>query len=136
LDRLGLLPALEWLASDISKRSGIDIEITTRGVNRRLSPEVELVLFRVAQEALRNTLRHSKANSAQVDVEFGEKLVRITVTDNGKGFYLPETTGDFIKRGRLGLTGMRERILLVGGSLKIDSRLDKGTVVTVEAPAA
>jgi len=135
LDRLGLLPALEWLASDIGKRSGMNIEVTMRGVSRRLPPEVELVLFRVAQEALRNTLRHSQATSAEVAVEFGEKLIRITVKDNGKGFYLQETTGDLIKRGRLGLTGMRERIQLVGGNLKISSRPGKGTTVTIEAPA-
>jgi len=136
LDRLGLLPALEWLASDIGKRSGIDIKVMTRGVSRRLSPEVELVLFRVAQEALRNTLRHSQATSAEVAVEFGERLIRITVKDNGKGFYLPETTSDLVKRGRLGLAGMQERIQLVGGSLRISSRPGKGTTVTIEAPAA
>jgi PAS domain S-box-containing protein len=136
LDRLGLLPALEWLASDIGKRSEMNIEVTMRGVSRRLSPEVELVLFRVAQEALRNTLRHSQATIAEVAVEFGEKLIRITVKDNGKGFYLQEKTGDLIKRGRLGLTGMRERIQLVGGNLRISSRPGKGTTVTIEAPAA
>jgi PAS domain S-box-containing protein len=135
LDRLGLLPAMEWLASDIGKRSGIDIEVITRGVSRRLSPEVELVLFRVAQEALRNTLRHSEATKAEVATEFGERLVRITVKDNGKGFYLPETTGDLIKQGRLGLEGMRERIQLVGGNLRINSRPGKGTTVIIEAPA-
>jgi PAS domain S-box-containing protein len=135
LDRLGLLPAVEWLASDIGKRSGIDIEVTTRGVSRRLSPEVELVLFRVAQEALRNTLRHSEATKAEVVTEFGERLVRITVKDNGKGFYLPETTGDLVKQGRLGLAGMRERIQLVGGNLRISSRPGKGTTVIIEAPA-
>jgi PAS domain S-box-containing protein len=135
LDRLGLLPALEWLASDIGKRSGMNIEVTVKGVSRRFSPEVELVLFRVAQEALRNTLRHSQATSAEVAVEFGEKLIRIIVKDNGQGFYLPETTGDLVKRGRLGLAGMQERIKLVGGSLKISSKPGKGTIVTIEAPA-
>jgi len=135
LDRLGLLPALEWLASDIGKRSEINIEVTVKGVNRRFSPEVELVLFRVAQEALRNTLRHSQATSAGIAVEFGEKLIRITVKDNGQGFYLPETTGDLVKRGRLGLAGMQERIKLVGGGLEISSKPGKGTIVTIEAPA-
>lgn len=134
LDRLGLLPALEWLASDISKRSGIHVEITVKGVSRRFSPEIELVLFRVAQEALRNTLRHSEATGADLVVEFGEKVITITVKDNGKGFYIPETTGDLVKQGRLGLAGMQERIQLVGGSLKISSKSGKGTVVTIEAP--
>lgn len=135
LDRLGLLPALEWLASTIGKRSGINVEVTTRGVSRRLSPEIELVLFRIAQEALRNALRHAQATSGEIAIEFGEKSIRITVTDNGKGFYLPETTGDLVKQGRLGLAGMQERIQLVGGSLKISSRPGLGTTVTIEAPS-
>ncbi len=135
LDRLGLVPALEWLASDIQKRSGIDIKVETHGISRRFSPEVELVLFRIAQEALRNAWRHSQATGAEVTVEFGERKIRITVNDNGKGFDLPDATGDLVKQGRLGLAGMQERIQLVGGSLRIESKPGKGTTVVIEAPA-
>jgi signal transduction histidine kinase len=135
LDRLGLVPALEWLASDIGKRSGINVEIRIHGVSRRFPPEVELVLFRVAQEALRNAWRHAQATRADIAVEFGGRKIRITVKDNGKGFDLPETTGDLVKSGRLGLAGMQERIQLVGGSLRIESRLGEGTMVVIEAPA-
>jgi PAS domain S-box-containing protein len=134
LDRLGLLPALEWLASDISRRSGVNIEVTMRGISRRFTPEMELCLFRIAQEALRNVLRHSRATIAEVTVEFGEKKIRMTIGDNGRGFYLPETTGDFVKQGRLGLAGMQERVQLIGGSLEIESEPDKGTTVVVESP--
>jgi PAS domain S-box-containing protein len=135
LDRLGLVPALEWLASDIGKRSGIDVDVRIHGVSRRFSPEVELVLFRVAQEALRNAWRHAQATRAEVAVEFGDRKTRITVKDNGKGFDLPETTGDLVKQGRLGLAGMEERLQLVGGNLRIESKLGEGTVVVIEAPA-
>ncbi len=135
LDRLGLVPALEWLASDIQKRSAIDIKVETHGISRRFSPEVELVLFRIAQEALRNVWRHSQATGAEVTVEFGERKIRITVNDNGKGFDLPDATGDLVKQGRLGLAGMQERIQLVGGSLRIESKPGKGTTVVIEAPA-
>jgi PAS domain S-box-containing protein len=135
LDRLGLVPALEWLASDVRKRSVINVEVSINGVSRRISPEVELVLFRVAQEALRNVLRHSQATSAEVTVKFGERKVRITVKDNGRGFDLPETTGDLVKQGRLGLAGMQERIQLIGGSLEIESEPGEGTIVVIEAPA-
>jgi PAS domain S-box-containing protein len=134
LDRLGLLPALEWLASDISRGSGMNIEVTMRGVSRRFSANMELVLFRVAQEALRNALRHSHASNAYVSVEFGEKLVKIIVADNGRGFSPPETTGGFVKLGRLGLAGMQERIQLIGGNLKINSKPGAGTTITIEAP--
>jgi PAS domain S-box-containing protein len=135
LDRLGLVPALEWLASDIGKRSGINVEVRIRGVSRRFSPEVELVLFRVAQEALRNAWRHAQATKADIIVEFGDRKIRITIKDNGKGFDLPETTGDLVKQGRLGLAGMQERIQLVRGSLRIESEPDEGTMVVIEAPA-
>jgi len=134
LDRLGLVPALEWLASDIGRRSGINFDVRIHGVSRRFSPEVELVLFRVAQEALRNAWRHAQATRVEITVEFGEVITRITVKDNGKGFDLPETTGDLVKSGRLGLAGMQERIQLVGGSLRIEPKLDEGTMVVIEAP--
>jgi PAS domain S-box-containing protein len=135
LDRLGLVPALEWLASDIGKRSGINVEVRIHGVSRRFSSEVELVLFRVAQEALRNVWRHAQATRADIIVEFGDRKIRITIKDNGRGFDLPETTGDLVKQGRLGLAGMQERIQLVRGNLRIESEPNEGTIVMIEAPA-
>jgi PAS domain S-box-containing protein len=134
LDRLGLMPALESLASNIGKRSGMNIEVTVRGISRRFSPEIELMLFRVAQEALSNALKHSQATEAQVTVEFADRIIRVTVRDNGCGFSLPETTGDLVKQGRLGLAGMQERIQLVGGSFKMESEPGAGTIVIIEAP--
>jgi len=132
LDRLGLLPALEWLASQVP--SGISVEVKACGIERRLPAEVELVLFRIAQEALSNVRRHSQATRAEVKVEFEDKKTRITVSDNGKGFALPEAMGDLVKAGRLGLAGMQERIQLLNGSLKIESEPGRGTTVMVEAP--
>ncbi len=134
LDRLGLVPALEWLASSIEKLSGIDVKVEKSGTERRLPGEVELVMFRIAQEALSNVRRHSRANNAEVMVEFDDKKVRMTISDNGKGFALPEKMGDLLKRGKLGLAGMQERIQLLNGSLKIESEPGKGATVTVEAP--
>ena len=67
-------------------------------------------------------------------MKYEDKKTRITVRDNGKGFALPETMGDLVKAGRLGLAGMQERIQLLNGSLKIDSEPGRGTTVTVEAP--
>lgn len=134
LDRLGLLPALEWLASDLGKHSGIPVEIKVHGTERRLTAEAELLLFRIAQEALRNVWRHSEATSAEVIVEFEESRIRVSVKDNGKGFGLRETMGDLIKEGRLGLAGMQERARLLGGSLRVEPEPGKGTTVTVEAP--
>lgn len=132
LDRLGLLPALEWLASLVPTE--ISVEVKAWGSERRLPAEVELVLFRIAQEALSNIRRHSQATKVEVTVKFEDKKTMITIRDNGKGFSLPETIGDLVKAGRLGLAGMQERIQLLDGSLKIESEPGKGTIVTVEAP--
>ena len=134
LDRLGLLPALDWLASDVGKLSGLKVQVETDGAERRLAPEAELVLFRIVQEALRNVWRHSQATSAQVLVEFQDGKTMITVKDNGKGFQLQSPMGDLTKSGKLGLAGMKERARLLGGSLKVESEPGKGTTVIVEAP--
>jgi len=134
LDRLGLMPALEWLASDVGEHSGIAVGIKAHGAERRLPDEVELLLFRIAQEALRNVWRHSGATSAEVIVEFDESKTRISVEDNGKGFDLPETMGNLIKDGRLGLAGMQERARLVGGTLTVQSESGTGTTITVVVP--
>ncbi len=135
LDRLGLPAALEWLAADASEYSGIPTKLTIHGTAHRLAEEVELVLFRITQEALRNVWRHAKATRADIAVEFKDGKVSITVSDNGKGFNLPQTIGDLTRDGKLGLTGMQERARLVGASLKVQSQPGQGTRVTVELPA-
>lgn len=134
LDDLGLLPALEWLTSDLSQHFGIAIGVAVVGRERRFSPEAELLLFRIAQEALRNVWRHSKASRAWVTVEFDEDEATLTIADNGKGFGLPRRLEDLASDGKLGLAGMQERAQLLGGSFKLQSEPGKGTIVTVEVP--
>jgi PAS domain S-box-containing protein len=134
LDRLGLISALESLASNIRKRSGMSIEVVVSGASRRFSPDIELALFRVTQEALSNTVKHSQATNTQITVEFNNKVISVIVKDDGCGFSLPETVGDLVKQGRLGLVGMQERIQLVGGSFRIESEPGNGTTVFIEAP--
>ncbi len=132
LDRLGLLAGLEWLANDVSRYSGIDVKVKVGGTGRRLSPDVELTLFRIAQESLRNVWRHSEATQAEVSVDFRESKVVMIIKDNGKGFAVPSSVGDLTRDGKLGLTGMQERAGLLGGSVTFQSQSGKGTTVTVE----
>jgi PAS domain S-box-containing protein len=134
LDRLGLLPALEWLASNASEYSGLEIVVTVIGSERRFSEEIELLLFRITQEALRNVWRHAEATQAEVIVEFEDGKTRIMINDNGKGFDLSVSKGNLTKLGKLGLTGMQERTRLLGGSFTIQSQQGKGTKVMVEVP--
>jgi len=134
LDRLGLLPALEWLAANVSRGSGIAVDVQAHGAGRRLSSDVELLLFRIAQEALNNVWRHSGATSAQVVMEFEERKARLTIHDNGKGFDLPDSVADLTRRGKLGLAGMQERARLLGGSAAVESKPGEGTTITIEVP--
>ncbi len=134
LDRLGLVPALQSMAADIREHSGIALRVEAHGAGQRLPAEVELTLFRIAQEAIRNISRHSQATAGEIMVEFDNSRARIVVTDNGKGFEVPSTTDDLVREAKLGLAGMYERAQLLGGSLEIQSQPGEGTTVKIEMP--
>lgn len=134
LDDLGLLPALEWLAEDLKANYWVETSLQVTGKERRLSTEAELLLFRIVQESLRNVAKHAKADHASVTVEFADNKIMITVTDDGTGFQLPDNLAALPHIGKLGLTGLQERVQLLGGELNIKSELNKGTTISVEAP--
>lgn len=134
LDDLGLIPAVKWLAEETQKFTGIEVRVQTAAIPP-LSPETQLILFRVIQEALNNIQRHSGASQANISMERGENEVVITVSDNGRGFELPSQLSDFASQGKLGLTGMAERIRLIDGRLEVISQKGKGTKIVVRIPA-
>jgi two-component system sensor histidine kinase UhpB len=128
LDDLGLINAFIALCNRISEAGGIEI-------GRRLPesvpphrPEVDLVLYRVAQEALTNVIRHAGAGSAELTLEVVDDRLRLEVSDDGAGMRLP------MPASSSGIIGMRERAMLVGGTLEIDSEPGRGTTVTLEVP--
>jgi PAS domain S-box-containing protein len=133
LDDLGLLPALELLAGDLEKQE-ITTSFTVTGESRRLSPELEVMLFRIAQEAISNIRRHAKASKAELLLDFNSTLVRLSISDNGCGFNLPPRPSDLAGWGKLGLTGMHERANLLGGNLILKSKQGEGTTITAEVP--
>jgi two-component system sensor histidine kinase DegS len=134
LDHLGLVPTLEGVTTDLTEKEGLEVEFTVEGEKRRLAPEEELVLFRIAQEALNNVRRHSQASRVAIQMEFYPDGIRMTINDNGQGFKVPERTGDLVATGKLGLIGMYERARLLGGTLLVESEPGKGTTVTVDVP--
>lgn len=134
LDDLGLVAAVEWVADNVSRERGISVSVEMAGSEHDLSPETRLVLFRIAQEALTNIKRHSEATRASVKLECEVGRTIMTVSDNGRGFELPQRLGDLARIGGLGLTGMRERARLLGGTLRVESKPGEGTVITVELP--
>lgn len=134
LDDLGLLPALDWLASDMTDNFKINVKVDITGDERRLPPETELLLFRIVQESLSNVRKHSEAKNAKVSLKFDPHAMLVTIRDDGKGFYPPERLDDLTGMAKLGLAGMAERARLLGGSLRIISEPGDGTVVIVESP--
>ncbi|MBE0481748.1 MAG: PAS domain S-box protein [Dehalococcoidia bacterium] len=134
LDDLGLLATLRWLVGDLSRLSGIQAELVVTGTERRLTPEAEVTVFRIVQEALRNVEKHASATSISVKVEFAGTKLRVSISDNGKGFNLNEKLAELPRTGKLGLVGMEERIKLLGGTLEVRSSPDAGTVIIAEAP--
>jgi PAS domain S-box-containing protein len=132
LDDMGLVPALRWLADRFIAGDGVDAEVRAIGQERRLSPDVELALFRIAQEALSNVRRHASASTAIIVLEFSEEKVMMSINDDGKGFEPPATPNHFAKQGKHGIRGMIERIHLIGGSHNIESTLGKGSSIRVE----
>ena len=129
LDDLGLADALADLAQRFLAQTGITIDYQVRGSRTRLSPDVELVLYRVAQEALTNVAKHARARKVSMDLDRGARDVSLSVRDDGRGFD-PSHRGSRASTGiGLGLFGMQERVNLVGGSIRIWSEPGSGTEV-------
>jgi PAS domain S-box-containing protein len=131
LDQLGLMPALELLTKEMNREGKIKAHVEISGSVRRLSSEAELVLFRIAQEALRNASRHSEGTAAMISVSFTKNKVTLVVTDNGHGFKIPTSLGEFASKGKLGLIGMQERARLLGGTLTIQSKIGEWTKINI-----
>ena len=123
LDDLGLTAALASQAEELERQSGIATSFGAAGDFSDLADEVQLVLYRVAQEALANTSRHAGAESVVVRLALQDARVELTVSDDGSGFAFDDAGGG------LGIEGMRERARLIGGELNIESRPGVGTRV-------
>ncbi len=129
LDTLGLVDALEWLAVDFEKRTGISCIFENRempGIDGALAT----TSYRIAQESLTNVTRHADANRVEVKLYKEDSILVLSITDNGRGFdkkVISDSQG-------LGVLGMKERAGLVGGILEVQSRPGKGTQVHFKAP--
>jgi len=132
LEELGLLAALQELTNDLVDQYGIDAQFQLQGTIRRFPPDAELALFRIAQEALNNVVKHTRATKAAVRVNFSPTKVKLTITDNGQGFEFHEVMNNLAYSGKLGLMGMQERARLLGSTLDVQSQLGKGTTVALE----
>lgn len=133
LEEFGLAPALRWYAADFSERTGMRASVHVSSGERRLPRDLELALFRIAQEALTNAAKHSGGTSVQVAVTEGGGRIRLSVEDDGAGFENPVGARS-ARRGGWGLPTMRERAAAHGGTLRVEFPA-RGTRVIVELPA-
>ncbi|HET9051417.1 MAG TPA: sensor histidine kinase, partial [Candidatus Dormibacteraeota bacterium] len=140
LDEFGLVPALSRHVAERTAGTALRADVATEGRRRRLPEAVEAALYRIAQEALANSQKHSGARTVHLRLRFATDAVRLDVSDDGAGFDPLaledglEAEGVAAGRSRLGLAGMRERASIVGGTVEVTSRPGGGTRVTAVIP--
>jgi len=130
LDDLGLAAAVEWVAEEFQARTGTQVDVSLPGVDLALDRERATALFRILQETLTNVARHANATHVSVRLAEEDDNLTLEVRDNGKGI----GEGQISAGGSLGILGMRERVLLLGGTLTINGSLGNGTTVRVVIP--
>jgi signal transduction histidine kinase len=127
----GLLAALRWYAKQFARRTGLAIDVQGEQPFPRLPEEMELVLFRIAQEAFNNVAKHAQATQMTITLAAEDSQVRLTVADNGRGMALADAVDPEQPQG-WGMLIMRERAEAIGGRFRFQSEPDKGTTIEVE----
>jgi signal transduction histidine kinase len=127
LDDLGLVPAVEWYAREMSRRGETEVEVRAENISDDLSDPLKLCVYRMVQEALNNANRHAHAKNVSVDLKQSAKSISVKIEDDGSGFDPKRTRG-------MGLLGMEERVKRLGGSLNIESRPGTRTIIRAELP--
>jgi len=132
IDRFGLLPALRLQVREMNQQSAFECSLNIVGRVRRLPTDVELVIFRIVQEAMTNIKKHANASKVEIQIKYSKANVKMLIRDDGVGFQVPAKIDAYVIEGKLGLIGMQERINSVAGKLSISSMPEKGTVITVD----
>jgi len=130
LDDLGLTAAVEWLAEDFEGRSGVRCEAFVDCRDALIDKELATTLFRITQEALTNVARHARATMAWIRLIQDRNELFLEVADNGRGI----TRAQIENSGSFGIIGIRERVNLLKGTVRITSKSGRGTTVAVSIP--
>ena len=134
LDDLGLVAALQWYTEEFASRTELKVEFGATGVGERLDAELELSIYRVVQECLTNVAKHAHATTVRIYLEKKDGTLTARVEDDGCGFDVQ--AAQTVHGRRLGLVGIRERIGLLGGTVRINTSPGSGTEVVVTVPVA
>src|SRR5690606_28557495 len=125
---LGLLPALRWYIDKQSQRTGIKAHLIAEPIEKRLSPHLEITCYRITQEAVTNIIRYAGVDvNVKVELWKENSDLNLKISDDGKGFDLYSAVQQALHGKSMGILGMQERVELVGGSLRINSKKGKGT---------
>lgn len=130
LDDLGLIPTLRLYLQEFENKTGIKTIFTLTGQEKRLPPYVEIVLFRALQELLDNVHKHSRASQVQVMIDITGSRVGAIVEDNGVGFDVEAV----LPSGTTGISSVRENVMAIGGEMRVESTVGRGTRVTIDVP--
>ena len=134
LDDFGLVPALRWLLERQAQRTGLHIEFTADALGKRAPEQIETVCFRVTQEAITNITRHAYARQVSVQLRCSPSDLELTIQDDGVGFDVTQAIERAAQGSSMGLLGLQERVILVGGNVEISSALNQGTRIHVIIP--
>jgi signal transduction histidine kinase len=131
IEDLGLATALEMHAANQDRIDSLQVHFLRKGEERRLKPDVEMALYRMAQEALSNVQRHSNARNAWVSLYFHSKGITLEIRDDGIGFEVPQDPVQFARKGHYGLLSLYERAELIGAKFTIHSAPGEGSLIRV-----
>jgi signal transduction histidine kinase len=134
LDDFGLAVALQAYVGRFSSRTGVRAAFVANGMQERLAPELEICIYRIAQEALTNVVKHSQATSCRVLLQRYPATVRVIVEDDGRGMEALRSARGGDSAPGLGLMGIRERVSELGGTARWESHTGRGTSLVVELP--
>jgi signal transduction histidine kinase len=134
LDGLGLVPALRWLARTLEQRTGLAVELEVEGIDERLDPDLETLVFRVVQEALNNVVKHAGVSSTKVALKAGTGHLSLQVADQGRGFDVASAWRTSAESSGCGLRGIQDRVELFGGRFQVHSKPGGGTELRVRVP--
>jgi len=134
LDDLGLVPAMRWYARSQLDEAGLQVEVQAPDPMPDLPAKISISLFRIAQEAINNVLRHADARTVNIELSLQAGVITLQVRDDGKGFDPLHASQSALPDQHLGLLGVRERAELLGGQLQLDSSPGQGTCLTVHLP--
>ncbi|MCB0163162.1 MAG: HAMP domain-containing protein [Anaerolineae bacterium] len=134
LEDLGLAAAMQYLVNQLEQNDGIEVALEIQGEVADIPSDMEIAIYRILQEALNNVRKHAHATRVSVLARFTPRQIRLSVRDNGRGFDVPDDITDFTSSGNFGLMGLQERAQLFGGSIKIKSYPNQGTIMEMTIP--